>query len=69
MATWMQFPGQVWKLPTFDRWYVIANGLERVHDIGRASEEDLSGIISFEGVRLLYPVLHSLKSRFEYELI
>ncbi|KAF5321052.1 hypothetical protein D9619_000106 [Psilocybe cf. subviscida] len=44
-----KFPGQVWKLSTFDRWYVIANGLERVHEIGRAPEEDLSGIISFEG--------------------
>ncbi|KAH9482089.1 Cytochrome P450 monooxygenase 151 [Psilocybe cubensis] len=41
-----QYPGGVWKLPMFDEWLVVANGRERVEDIRKANESQLSGVRS-----------------------
>lgn len=45
-----QYPNQVWKLPTWDGWIVVANGMKRVEEIGKASDEYLSGVIAFASV-------------------
>lgn len=42
-----KYPNQVWKLPTWDGWFVVANGIERVEEIGKASDKYLSGVIAF----------------------
>ncbi|KDR84437.1 hypothetical protein GALMADRAFT_133736 [Galerina marginata CBS 339.88] len=41
-----KYPEQVWKLPMLDEWLVVANGRQRVEDIRKASEDQLSGIRS-----------------------
>ncbi|KAF8887264.1 cytochrome P450 [Gymnopilus junonius] len=37
-----KYPNQVWKVPTFEGWIVIANGSSRVEDVSKASEEQLN---------------------------
>ncbi|PPQ86230.1 hypothetical protein CVT25_006885 [Psilocybe cyanescens] len=39
-----KYPGSVWKLPMLDEWLVVANGCQRVEDIRKASENQLSGV-------------------------
>ncbi|PPQ70640.1 hypothetical protein CVT25_011241 [Psilocybe cyanescens] len=41
-----KYPGSVWKLPMLDEWLVVANGHQRVEDIRKASENQLSGVRS-----------------------
>ncbi|KIM49862.1 hypothetical protein M413DRAFT_59041, partial [Hebeloma cylindrosporum] len=48
-----KYPNQVWKLPTWDGWFVVANGIERVEEIGKASDKYLSGVIAFASVGFL----------------
>ena len=50
--TFLQYPNQVWKVPTFSGWIVIANGSQRVEDMSKASEEYLNTSDHFAEVRL-----------------
>ncbi|KAL0058078.1 hypothetical protein AAF712_015257 [Marasmius tenuissimus] len=42
-----QFPGGVFKVPTFDGWQVIVHGRGMLEDLKRANEEDLSVLEAF----------------------
>jgi len=42
----LQYPGQVWKLPMLEGWLVVANGRDKVEDIRKAPQDQLSGIRS-----------------------
>jgi len=44
--TGLQYPGQVWKLPMLEEWLVVANGRDKVEDIRKAPQDQLSGIRS-----------------------
>ncbi|KIM34987.1 hypothetical protein M413DRAFT_449945 [Hebeloma cylindrosporum] len=38
-----RYPGQVWKLPMLEEWLVVVNGRDRVEDIRKATQDQLSG--------------------------
>jgi len=43
---YIQYPGQVWKLPMLEEWLVVVNGRDKVGDIRKATEDQLSGVRS-----------------------
>lgn len=42
----LQYPGQVWKLPMIEEWLVVVNGRDKVEDMRKATDDQLSGVRS-----------------------
>ncbi|KAF9477847.1 cytochrome P450 [Pholiota conissans] len=43
-----KYPNQIWKLSTFDGWFIVANGTLGVQELDKASGKELSGILNFQ---------------------